>query len=396
MNLVAKLLRKNLSPAQVVGFVLSNFIGIAIVMAGFQLFQDVRSIWEDEDSFIKKDYIIVNKRVSGANISSKDASAFSPGQIDELKRQPWVRSVGEFTPARYRVSATMQGASHNMSTYMFFEALPDSYVDAANSEWRYTEGSSQVPIIIAKDYLALYNFGFASSAGLPQLSEQLMGSIPMKIRISDESGTRVRELDGRIVGFSNRLNTILVPQDFMDATNAQFGSNQITAAPSRLIIDVSTPGDPAIDRYLKDNDLEIAGDKKASQASYLLNVVTGLTLGVGAVITILSFFILMLSISLLMQKNREKLHALLMLGYPLARVARPYKRLILWASLAALGLGLGAMYIFRATYIGSIEALGGGHGLWWLAPLVGVAITAAVIVGNSLAVSRKVRRAWRL
>ena len=33
-----------------------------------------------------------------------------------------------------------------------------------------------VPVIISKDYLALYNFGFAGSAGLPQMSEGVMGA----------------------------------------------------------------------------------------------------------------------------------------------------------------------------------------------------------------------------
>ena len=44
MNIVARLLRKNLSRAQVAGFVISNFIGLAIVVAGIQLYQDLGSI----------------------------------------------------------------------------------------------------------------------------------------------------------------------------------------------------------------------------------------------------------------------------------------------------------------------------------------------------------------
>ena len=53
--IINRLLRKNMSPARIAGFVLSNFIGLAIVVAGLQFFQDVKSIYSDDDGFIKKE-----------------------------------------------------------------------------------------------------------------------------------------------------------------------------------------------------------------------------------------------------------------------------------------------------------------------------------------------------
>lgn len=395
MNLVSRLLRKNMNPAQIAGFVISNFIGLAIVVAGIQFFQDVRSIWENEDSFIKKDYLIVNKQVTSSNTLG-ESTAITPAEIADIERQPWVRSVGKFVSTDYKVLASLQGASHSMNTYMFFESIPDQYIDVNPTEWHYTPGSPEVPIIISKDYLALYNFGFATSAGMPQISEKLLGSIPMHLQLTSEDGTRHANFNGRVVGFSNRLNTILVPMDFMKWSNAQFGTSGPARDPSRLIIDVNSPGDVAIDRYLKEHNLESAGDKSASQASFLLNVITGVVLVVGAVITVLSLFILMLSISLLMQKNRQKLHALLQLGYPLRQVEAPYRNLIIGSCAAALVLALGAMYIFRVWYIGSLDALGGGNGSMWLAPVAGVVLTVIIIGSNLYSVRRKVASAWRL
>ena len=67
----------------------------------------------------------------------------------------------------------------------------------------------------------------------------------MRLRISSDRGSA--ELQGRIVGFSNRLNTILVPQEFMDWSNSHYGRTAgARADPSRLIIDVSSPGDVKI------------------------------------------------------------------------------------------------------------------------------------------------------
>ena len=392
MNIVTRLLRKNLSRTQIAGFILSNFIGLAIVVAGIQLYQDIGSIWQDEDSFLSTAYMIVNKQVTGANTLGESAT-FSDAEIADIESQPWVRSVGRFESTGYRVAAG--AADKALSTYMFFEAIPDDFIDINPSEWHFRDGDTSVPVIISKDYLTLYNFGFATSAGLPQMSEQLMGSIPMRLHISSDDGSRQIDLNGRVVGFSNRLNTILVPRDFMTWSNTRFGDGR-RRLPSRLIIDVSSPGDVAIDRYIDSHGLEIAGDKSSSQASFLLNVVAGIVMAVGCVITVLSLFILMLSISLLMQKNRAKLHALLQLGYPLKSVSAPYERIITGSCTVALLLALAATYIFRTFYIDSVTPMGGGHGAMWIAPVAGVVLTAIIIVCNILAVRRKVSAAWRI
>ena len=395
MNPLDKLLRKNLNAAQIAGFIISNLVGLAIVVSGLQIFSDVRPLWSGEDSFVKKGYIVVNKKISGGQTLGLASSAFSPAELDDIARQPWVRSVGRFTSADFRVSATIRSprSDRGLSTFLFFESLPAGYVDTGGAPWSYTPGSPSVPIIMSRDYLALYNFGFAASAGLPQISEQLVSSVPLQINITSNSDpSRSIAMQGRIVGFSNRLNTILVPQEFMDWANAGYGSGA-ERLPSRIIIDVNSPGDVAISRYMDAHHYEIAGDKDSARANYLLNVATGVVLAVGAIISILSFFILFLSISLLMQKNREKLHSLIMLGYPLGAVGRPFRRVIIGVSLASLVLAVGVMLALRAYYLGAVEALGGGGSLLLSLTCV-ILLSALTILGNVLAVNRRVRSAF--
>ncbi len=114
------------------------------------------------------------------------------------------------------------------------------------------------------------------------------------------------------------------------------------------------------------------------------------------VITVLSFFILMLSLTVLMEKNREKIHTLLQLGYPLRNVGAPYRALIAWSCAGAFLIALIAVYGFRLSYLQQLEGLGGGHGNLWLAPTTGMALTAVIVVLNWIAVSRRVEHAWRL
>ena len=393
MNIIQRLLRKNLSMAQLVGFTLANFIGLLIVLLGLQFYTDVRSIWQDEDSFMQKDYLVINKQVSGSGLLTGERASFSTDEIADIEKQSWVRKVGRFSSADYRLSASIEQAGRSMSTYMFFESIPSEFVDVDSDEWGYEEGDNVVPIIISKDYLSLYNFGFASSTGLPQFSETMIGSIPMRLRISSAKGSA--ELQGRIVGFSNRLNTILVPQEFMDWSNQRYGRTAgARADPSRLIIDVSSPGDVKIKDYIAEHGYEIAGDKANSTASYFLNVATGVVLAIGAVITILSLFVLLLSISLLMQKNRQKMHSLIMLGYELKEVGRPYRQLVVAVNAVAYLLAAGAMLAMRMLYIDAVRAMGASETTVWMSLGVGAMITIVVILFNIISINRKVASAF--
>lgn len=46
-----------------------------------------------------------------------------------------------------------------LNTEMFFEAVPDSFVDASAADWQYKPGDEEVPVILPRTYIALYNFG---------------------------------------------------------------------------------------------------------------------------------------------------------------------------------------------------------------------------------------------
>lgn len=396
--IINRLLSRNMSKTQLAGFVISNFIGLAIVIAGLQFYADVKAIWESEDSFIKRDYIVVNKKVTTSNTLGQNSTSFTRQEIDDISRQPWVRKIGEFENMDYNVTAYMTQGGRNLYTYMFFESIPSEFLDVSSGAWKYQPGSEDVPVIISKDYLTLYNFGFASSAGMPQITEQMLSAVPLDLKVTSADGTKTKNFKGRIVGFSNRLNTILVPEEFMKWSNGEYGleeHKEKPQQPSRLIIDVSSPGDVAIASYLDSHNYELAGDKKNSQATYFLNLVSGLMVGVGSVITVLSFFILMLSVALLMQKNREKLHLLITLGIDLSKIGRPYERITAIVSITSFVLAIIAMVIFRNIYIDGIRGMSEGTdaGVWWSLG-IGAALTVLTMLFNIMAIRRKVKGAF--
>ena len=106
MSLVWKLLRRHVSVPQFAGFFFANLLGMLIVLLSVQFYYDVLPVFTQGDSFIKKDYLIVSKRISMVSSFSGRSNTFSAADIDEIKAQKFCKSVGAFTSSRYKVSAS--------------------------------------------------------------------------------------------------------------------------------------------------------------------------------------------------------------------------------------------------------------------------------------------------
>ena len=246
-----------------------------------------------------------------------------------------------------------------------------------------------------RNYLNLYNFGFAQSRSLPKLSEGLMSLVQMDIMMRGNG--RVEQYKGNIVGFSNRLNTILVPQSFMDWANKSFAPEQ-EAQPSRLIVEVNNPTDTKITDYFQKHNYETEGDNlDAGKTTYFLRLITGIVLGVGLFISVLSFYILMLSIFLLLQKNTVKLENLLLIGYSPTRVALPYYILTAGLNILVLFLAIGSVMWIRSYYTDVIQVLFPQLETGSLLPciIVGCILFLAVSLLNILTIRKKIMSIWK-
>ena len=388
--MIWKLLRQHISVPQLAGFALANLCGMVIVLMGVQFYRDVLPVFIQGDSFMKEDYVIVSKQVSTLGSVMGRNSAFSKSEVRELEEQPFTKSVGEFTTARFKVSAEMGLQGMRLSTALFLEAVPDRYVDIDLKNWTFLPGQEEIPIVLPRNYLNLYNFGFAQSRSLPQLSEGVMGMMKLDIRVSGKGQSK--QMRGRIVGFSDRLNTILVPEAFMDRANAIYGESK-EAGPSRLIREVNNPADDRIAKYFEEKGYEAEGDKlDAGKTAWFLRVIVGIVLMVGLVISVLSFYILMLSVYLLLQKNTRKLENLLLIGYSPVRVALPYQSLTIVLNAVVLILGLFMVSLVREGYL---DVLGRMFpqlevGSMWWSVVVGILLFAGVSVLNIVVIRRKI------
>lgn len=391
--LLLRLLKRHISPAQLLGFVLANLIGLGILLLGLQFYRDALTALSAKDSLMRADYLIISKQVSSGLFGSRDNS-FSAEEIANLEQQPFVAALGRFTPSKFQVSAGLglgSALGGGLSTYMFLEAVPDRFLDLKPSDWHWEEGQQEVPLIIPRSYLGLYNSAFAQSQGLPLLSEATIGAIPLGLEL--RGGLEEQHYRGRIVGFSNRLNTLLVPEHFIQQMNRRLAP-ELPASSTRLILELHNPSDPAIALYLREHSYESEGERLASsQSMYFLRLLSGIVLGVGLLISALSAYLLLLSIYLLLQKNSRQLENLLLLGYSQRQLILPYVLLTLVLNLLALLAALGLLLWVRGYYLEAAsrlvpEELGAS-----LLPtlLLGLGLLVGTTLVNAVAIGRKVR-----
>lgn len=395
MNLVWKLLRKHISMPQFTGFAFANLFGMLIVLLGYQFYCDVLPVFTSKDSFMKADYLIVSKKIGAASTLSGRTNTFNGSEVDELSNQKFVKKTGKFTSTEYKVNANMGiNGQPVLSSELFFESVPDDFVDVALTDWKYAEGSRDVPIILPRTYINMYNFGFAQARSLPKISDGLVGMIDFRIYIHGNG--HQDEYKGRVIGFSNRLNTILVPQAFMDWSNSYYAPDS-KSEPTRLIVEVGNPADENITKYLDKKGYEVDDDKLQSEkTTYFLRMIVSVVMIIGIIISVLSFYILMLSIYLLVQKNTAKLENLLLVGYSPLHVALPYEMLTLGLNAFVLIVALIIISFVREYYLDVIMTLFPqiDEGSMWPAILLGLSLFIIVSVINQIAIYRKIMRIW--
>ena len=97
-------------------------------------------------------------------------------------------------------------------TDLFFESIPDEFLDFIPEEWDWEENSCRFPSWY-QSFTDLWNFGLAPSrVEYPSLSNEAATGMPIEVFIGKN---REATLDGRFVAFSKRINSVLVPESFL-------------------------------------------------------------------------------------------------------------------------------------------------------------------------------------
>lgn len=329
MRLLFRLLRKNVNFWQIAGFALANLVGAVIVLFGIQAYKDAAQVLKSPDSVLSGSFLVLSKPVSAVNTLAGALGAgprsFNEKEIGEIASMAGVSAVATFRTAQFPVYGGISYAGFDMSTEMFIESVPDEFLDLDPKVWTASPDSDIIPIVIPQTYLNFYNYGFAAARGTPQLGEELFSMVPIRLIIRGREGHR--NYTGRIVGLTDRLNTILVPEDFLIEANERFAT-KTPKAPTRVIVEAGSEASKELMDHINEEGYVIdGGSEDAVRMLAVVRMIISIVVALGLLVSALAFFLLLISILLLIEKNRYKNDTLHQLGYPDRMIALPYQTL---------------------------------------------------------------------
>lgn len=387
--MLGKLLRKHVNNWQTAAYIAANLLGLLIIGIALQLHADLRPATGTDDPIYGDNFLMVSHVASGSLFSPK-TEPFTSEEIQQLREQPWVTDVAPIMPSLFDASLGASFGGQGFSTALFFEGIPARVLDTPRDSWTFDPSSPEVSIIFPRDYLALYNFGFAPTRGLPTLDEQTLKMVPLVVTLSGH-GRTVR-IPARIVGFSSRISTIGAPEEFIKWANANFGS-AAEAQPNRLIVSTAAIHRAKAGEYFRDHGISAGtSDGQSERMSHLVNIAAAIAIAIGAVICLLSVGLLLLSVNLLIQKSRPALSKLLFLGYRPAVLIRVYSRMVLVTNLSTFILT--AACLIAGTQIWQPQLRDIGFSPASVVPTLLIIFALAILISliNYLQIRRLVRK----
>jgi len=348
---VYKILWQDHSRAHLLWAFLGTFAGFVLLLSGIQFYIDLRGVLSANRDLLDPEYIVINKKVHIGQTLGLQGNGFSQEEIDELAAQPFAQKVSPFISNEFPVAGYTESERFpDFYTELFFEAIPDEYIDVKSEEWDWDPDEGVIPIIIPQDYLNLYNFGFAQSQGLPKIPKGVISLINFRIRLRGEGSGNFDDYDGRIVGFSNRIHSILVPLDFLQWANDTYGYFK-QSDPSRLILVSRDPTDPEIIRFIEEKGYDTIREKlKSSRLNIILKFIISFLLVIAAIIIGLAFLVFLLSLQLMISRSSGKIRRLNRLGFHYREIGRPYILLLLILLAGVTGLSLLATTILTRQF----------------------------------------------
>ena len=345
--MIWKLQKKTLLPLQIFGYGITLCIGITIALITLTIYTDLKPILQSESNVFNDNAVIVNKKISILSNINKDKIYFTKEELRDFEDQDFVKEIAKFNKAT-NFKIFLSSDIFNIGSELFFESIPDKYLDIESDDWKWEKGSDFVPIMMPEDYLKLYNLGFAESQGMPLLSEKVISKAKFDIHLSGSN--KRQSFKGGIVGFPSKINSILVPEEFLNWANKEFGNHKENN-PSRILVEFTNPNDERIIEFLKEHNYEVNKEKmEKNKLIFFFKMAFVFVFVISLIIILLSITLILLSINLIFQKNKAVLINLYLLGYQIKQISYYYKLLISIVTLFSVFISLMITLMVRSVY----------------------------------------------
>ena len=327
MNLISKILYRTQKISQLTSAIFGVFLGFSLILTSSQIFTDFKNIIHDSAQAIGSQFLVINKKISLLNTFNIGNSSFTESEINEIKSNSCFKKVGKFTANKFEAQASIQFPIENtyteIRTDLFLESVDDDFLDIKPKDWHWNIKDDEIPIILPNDFINLYNFNYAPGRGMPQISKSTMKMANFKIEVSGIGGNSFYR--GKIVGFSNRITSVLVPYSFMEFANEIYGLNQNNNKSLRLIVEAKNNELSNVQNYIDKHGYEANGELlKNSKFANLLQAILSIIAFFGVIMIVISVSSLILYIQLSITRSKFEIETLLKLGLSHRKIIQWY------------------------------------------------------------------------
>lgn len=321
--MLRKILFKSSGSFQFVFATAGALIGLTALCLSFQLMSDVQSFHSGEEELFGPNSIVIQKKVTKLSTLGMNSTDFTDEDIAELNAKEFITDVAPFKSVDFQVAISEVKGDGLPPFYadMFFQSIPDRFMDI-DVDWEWNEDSEYIPIVLPRDFIMIINYGIAQSQGFNQISEELLMAARLNIHLKGEKRKEIKM--GRVVGFSQKISSILVPESFLDFANATYGSgNQLP--PNRVFITIKDDSYGELEDLMEDMNLDIAKSAiDVVKIKTIIGVVIGI-FGVAAIlITLLSLMGFVQYSQLALSKASYEIQTLLRIGYSVKSIVSTY------------------------------------------------------------------------
>jgi len=333
-------------------------------------------------------YLVINRQLNNNNLNS---GGLREEELAALKKLPEVSAVGIIQPGYFKASLSSTSDRFPFYTDVSFETVSSDFLDEIPEHWTWQEKDEYVPIIVPSLYLDLYNFQFALAQQLPQLTPEVVKMIFFNIRIQGPNGEVV--LKGKVAGFSDRIQSMLVPQEFMQWCNARFAQGE-KRNPSRILIKTKDATSTVLNQFLEKNQLQADKEKtRFSKYREIVNWIAGISGLSGLLMLIFAALVLSLFIQLNIVSKQDEIRLLIQLGASPQQMIGFLMKKFFPPNAIVVMIALGLVAILQYLLFGWLQKKAIGVSAW-ISPLTLLAALLLILlmgVVNRIAIGRSVK-----
>lgn len=288
-------------------------VGVVLLLCSIQMFINVQQLLKGNTARKNGfDYIAVTKKVTNETMGQSGKNLFSDADIADLKSQSFVTDAAPLVATDFKLELS-GGSILPFKTDLFLESIRPDFLDTLPPNFQWHEGQNFIPIIVSSDFLEVFNV-FAPAYGYSPISRESVSGIPVVITCYGADGSR-KDFTAKIVAFTDRINSTLVPLSFIEWANEKF-SGEKAIHYSRLYVKTKDANNPALLSYFDKKGYEV--NKEQTKFGRVKQVMQGIISGLGVLgilVVILSFLLFSFYLQLIIAKSKENLQLLLAMGY---------------------------------------------------------------------------------